>query len=112
MKYILTTLIALAFAATAQAGCGKKVASIGEIEKYDAATKALTIKVAQSSDAKEVEAKSAQLTMTPDSKVIAEGEVIAEDELEAGLKKLVGKQVTVVSEHGKIDHVISLVAAG
>ncbi len=100
MKYIITVFAALALAATAHAGCGKKVASIGELEKYDAETKSLTIKIVDSSDPKEVKSKLAKLTMTPDSKVIAKGKI----------ESLVGKKVTVVSEHGKIDFVIVLAA--
>ncbi len=100
MKYLLTIFAALGLAGVSYADCGKKVASIGELEKYDAETKALTLKIVDSSDPKEVEAKSAKLTMTPDSKVIAEGDIQA----------LVGKKVTVVSEHGKIDFVILLAA--
>ena len=97
---MITILAALAFAATSYAGCGKKAASIGKLEKYDAATKTLTLKIAQSSDAKELKARTATLTMTPDSKVIAEGKIAS----------LVGKRITVVSEHGKIDFVIPLAA--
>ncbi|HUF63611.1 MAG TPA: hypothetical protein VMN36_16160 [Verrucomicrobiales bacterium] len=100
MKQLLTIFAALGLAGAAYADCGKKVASIGELEKYDAVTKALTLKIVDSSDPKEVEAKSAKLTMTPDSKVIAEGD----------LQALVGKKVTVVSEHGKVDFVILLAA--
>jgi hypothetical protein len=101
MKYIITMAAVLAMAAFAQADCGKKVASIGELEKYDAATKSITIKIVDSSSAKEVKSKSAKLTMTPDSKVIAAG----------AIESLVGKKVTVVSEHGKIDYVIALAVA-
>ena len=86
----------------ADAGCGKKNATIGELKEYDAETKSLTIMVKTSSDPKEVKAKTAKLDMTPDSKVI----------IEEGKKinSLLGKQVTVVSEHGKIDFVIPLLA--
>jgi hypothetical protein len=101
MKYIITIVAALAFAGTSYAGCGKKSASIGTLEKYDAETKTLIIKIISSSDAKEVKAKTAKLTMTPDSKVIAEGKIAS----------LVGKSITVVAEHGKIDYVIPLAPA-
>ncbi|MCS1410839.1 MAG: hypothetical protein M2R45_04034 [Verrucomicrobia subdivision 3 bacterium] len=99
MKYLLSIVAALALAATsAQAGCGKKVASIGQLEKFDAATKSVTIKVVDSSDPKQVKTKTAKLTMTPNSRVIAKDKIDG----------LVGKKVSVVSEHGKIDYVIAL----
>lgn len=98
MKTIIITIMMLAFATVSYAACGKKAASIGKVQKYDAETKELTVTVTQSSDAKELEAKTAKLTMTPDSKVLAEGDIAS----------LVGKEVTVVSEHGKIDYVIAL----
>ncbi|MGI8604436.1 MAG: hypothetical protein ACR2OZ_15790 [Verrucomicrobiales bacterium] len=107
MKYILTTLVALSLAAPAFADCGKKAASTGKIEKFDAATKTLTVAIVESSDPKEVESKKATLTLTPDSKVIAEGKVDG-----VKVEALVGKNVTVVSEHGKIEYVISLAAKG
>jgi hypothetical protein len=101
MKILLTIVSVLGLAGVSYAGCGKKVASIGQLEKYDAETKALTLKIADSSDPKEVETKMATLTMTPDSKIISE----------AKIEELVGKRLTVVSEHGKIDFVILLAAA-
>jgi len=102
IKYLLPILAAFALVATsAYAGCGKKAASIGKIEAYDAETKTVTLKVMRTSDAKEAAAKSAKLTLTPDSNVSG-----------GDIEKLVGKQVSVVSEHGKVDHVIGLVAAG
>ena len=102
MKYIITALLALAFATASYAGCGKKAASIGKIEKFDAETKALTLKITDSSDEKELAAKSAKLTMTPDTKVLAAGDIAS----------LVGKRVSVVSEHGKVDYVIALTPKG
>jgi hypothetical protein len=98
MKAIITTILALAFATASYAGCGKKAASIGKIETYDAETKALVLKITDSSDAKELKAKSAKLTLTPDTKILAEGDIAS----------LVGKRVSVVSEHGKVDFVIAL----
>ena len=105
MKYIITTLVALTLAAPAFAGCGKKAASTGKIEKFDAATKTLTVAVVESSDPKEVESKKATLTLTPDSKVIADGKVDG-----VKIDALVGKSVTVLSEHGKVEFVIALAA--
>jgi hypothetical protein len=107
MKTIVITFVAaLGLAASsAYAGCGMKVASIGKLEKFDAATKTLTIVVTESSDAKEIKSKTATLTLTPSSKVIADGKV---DAVKAD--DLVGKNITVVSEHGKIDYVIAMAA--
>jgi len=105
MKYIVTTLVALALAAPAFAACGKKAASTGKVEKFDAATKTLTVAIVESSDPKEVEAKKATLTLTPDSKIIADGKI---DAVKADA--LVGKNVTVVSEHGKVELIIGLAA--
>ena len=93
--------LGLMMAPAVDAGCGKKNATIGTLQKYDAETKSVTIKVMRSSNPKEVESKMAKLNMTPDSKVIAEGKI----------DSLVGKNVTVVSEHGKIDFVIPLVSS-
>ncbi len=98
MKIIITTVLALAFATASYAGCGKKAASIGKVEKFDAESKSLVLKITDSSDAKELKAKSAKLTLTPDTKILPEGDI----------KSLVGKRVSVVSEHGKVDYVIAL----
>ena len=98
MKYAMITALALAMAATSYAGCGKKAASIGKVQKYDPETKALTLRIFDSSDPKELAAKKAKLTLTPASKILAAEKVEA----------LVGKRVSVVSEHGKIDYVIAL----
>jgi|GEM_PF-1300216 len=100
IKYLLPILAAFALVGTSvYAGCGKKAASIGKLEAYDAETKSVTIKVMRSSDPKEAAAKTAKLTLTPDTGVVG-GEI----------EKLVGKQVSVVSEHGKVDYVIALAA--
>lgn len=108
MKRILSILVALAFAsAAAYAGCGKKVASVGKLENYDAASKTLTIAVIESSAESEVKSKKATLTLTPDTKVIY-GDKVADVKVE----DLVGKNVSVVSEHGKVDFVIVLSAKG
>jgi len=88
--------LSLLFASTAYCGCGKKVGTTGELTKYDADSKTLTIKVTSSNDPKELESKIAELKLTPDSKVMGDAKV----------GELVGKSVTVVSEHGKIDFVI------
>ena len=85
---------------SAYAGCGKKVATVGELESYDTGTKALTIDVTQTSQ-KNQRDKTVQLTLTPDSKTMG-GRAIEE---------LVGQQLSVVSEHGKVDYVIPLLAS-
>lgn len=104
MKYLITTIIAVALAAgSAYAGCNKKASSIGKLESFDAATKTLTIAISDSSNPKEVKSKMAKLTMTPDSAIVHDGQVNGVDASE-----IVGKKISVVSEHGKIDYVITL----
>lgn len=100
MKKILVVFATIAVAVPAYAGCGKKVASIGTLTAYDAKTKTLTMKVQRTNDPK-ANKKAAKITLTPDSKVM--GDVT--------LDKLVGKQLSVVSEHNKADYVIPLIAA-
>ena len=103
MKNLMIALavagLGLMLVPSADAGCGKKNATNGTLEKYDAATKSLTIKVTSSSNPKSVKGKTTKLTLTPKSSVIGKK-----------IDSLVGKDVTVVSEHGKIDFVIPLVA--
>ncbi|MBL9205652.1 MAG: hypothetical protein JNN01_11240 [Opitutaceae bacterium] len=87
MKTFLTLVASLTLATgIAYAGCGKKETTTGILEKYDATAKALVVKGA--------DGKSVSLTLTPDSKA-------------ANVQALVGKTVTVVSEHKKIDSVTS-----
>ena len=105
MKYSIAFAVALLAivalsAGSAYAGCGKKVATVGELESYDAGTKALTIDVTQTSQKNQME-KTVQLTLTPDSKTMG-GQAI---------DALVGQQLSVVSEHGKVDYVIPLLAS-
>ena len=95
----LLAIVALS-AGSAYAGCGKKVATVGELESYDAGTKALTIDVMQTSQ-KSQRDKTVQLTLTPDSKTMGGREI----------EELVGQQLSVVSEHGKVDYVIPLLAS-
>ena len=95
----LLAIVALS-AGSAYAGCGKKVATVGELESYDAGTKALTIDVTQTSQ-KSQRNKTVQLTLTPDSKTMGGREI----------EQLVGQQLSVVSEHGKVDYVIPLLAS-
>ena len=96
---LLLAVVALG-ADRASAGCGKKVATVGELESYDADTKALTIEVAQTSQ-KSQSGKTVKLTLTSDSKIM--GGRATED--------LVGQPLSVVSEHGKVDYLIPLLAS-
>ena len=100
MKKILAIVAATVIAAPAYAGCGKKVASVGTLSAYDAKTKTLTMKVMRTNDPK-ANKKATKITLTPASKVIGD----------ATLDKLVGKQLSVISEHGKADYVVPLIAA-
>jgi hypothetical protein len=95
----LLAIVALS-AGSAYAGCGKKVATVGELQSYDAGTKALTIDVTQTSQKSQSD-KTVQLTLTPDSKTMGGREI----------EELVGQQLSVVSEHGKVDYVIPLLAS-
>ena len=103
-QFIVSIAVILAagmlWAGTAHAGCGKKVATVGELESYDADAKSLTIKVSQTSHASQ-QGKAVELTLTPKSNTMG-GKSIGE---------LVGSQVSVVSEHDQVDYVIPLLAA-
>tara|TARA_B100001123_G_scaffold420919_1_gene527894 strand:- start:445 stop:762 length:318 start_codon:yes stop_codon:yes gene_type:complete len=100
MKKILAVIAATIIAAPAYAGCGKKVASVGTLTAYDAKTKTITMKVMRTNDPK-ANKKATKITLTPASKVM--GTIT--------LDKLVGKQLSVVSEHNKADYVIPLISA-
>ena len=105
MKYLITMLAVLTLAGSAAlAGCGKKVASIGKLEKVDAATKTITVAVMESSNAAELKSKKATLTLSPETKIIIG------DKVDGKIDDLVGKQISVVSEHGKVEFVIALAA--
>lgn len=67
---------------SAYAGCGKVVTNEGKLKSFDAATKKVVVEGK--------DGKPATLTLTPTSKGADEAE------------KLVGKDVKVDSEHGKI----------
>ena len=85
MKKLLTILATVALAISAQAACGKKVTDEGTLKSYDAEKKTVVIEKA--------DGKSATITLTPAT---------------TGADKastLVGKAVTVISEHGKADSV-------
>ena len=84
MKKLLTLIAALTVATgAAYAGCGKTETTKGKLESYDAEAKAITVK--------DAEGKSVKLTLTPAVKI--------------DVKTLVGKSVTVVSEHKKVSSV-------
>jgi len=70
---------------SAYAGCGKVVTNEGKLKSFDAATKKVVVEGK--------DGKAATLTLTPTSKGADEAE------------KLVGKDVKVDSEHGKITNI-------
>lgn len=83
MKKALTLLALVTFAAgSAFAGCGKVVTNEGKLKEYDADKKVVLVEGK--------DGKIAKLTLTPTSKGVD------------GADKLVGKDVKVLSEHGKI----------
>ena len=89
MKSILAIIAALAVGAGAAfAGCGKKVTDAGELKAFDADTKQITVVVGDSEVVRKV---------TPSTKTTGK------DGAEVAVADLVGKKVTVVSEHDKID---------
>ncbi|MBI5772540.1 MAG: hypothetical protein HZA89_02210 [Verrucomicrobia bacterium] len=82
MKKLLTLLAALSLTVgAAYAGCGKTETTKGTLEKYDAEKKAITVKG--------TDGKSVTLTLTPGVK--------------GDIKALVGKSVTAVSSHKKVE---------
>jgi hypothetical protein len=83
MKKALSILALTTLAlGSAYAGCGKVVTNEGKLKEFDAATKKVVVEGK--------DGKSATLTLTPSSKGADEA------------AKLVGKDVKVDSEHGKI----------
>jgi len=85
MKKILSLLAIAALALGAQAACGKKVTDEGKLKSFDAEKKQVVIEKA--------DGKTATVTLTPSTT----GADKAAD--------LVGKPVTVVSEHGKAESI-------
>ena len=101
IAFVIATLAVIALnIGTAYAGCGKKVATIGELESYDEGSNAVTIKVMETSD-KSQQGKSVELTMTSSSTTMGGKEI----------GDLVGSRMSVVSEHNKVELVIPLLAA-
>jgi hypothetical protein len=85
MKQILLSLAFVGFAvSSATAGCGKTVTNKGKLKSFNAETKALVV---------EEGGKEVKLTLTASAKGAD------------GLDKLVGKKVTVISSHGKVESV-------
>ena len=85
MKKLLTLLAMVSLTIGANAACGKKVTNEGTLKSYDAEKKQVVVVDAAG--------KAATITLTPST---------------SGADKvagLVGKSVTVVSEHGKADSV-------
>lgn len=85
MKQILTLAALAVLSLSASAACGKKVTNEGTLKSYDAEKKVVVVEIA--------EGKTASITLTP----ATTGADKAAD--------LVGKAVTVISEHGKADSV-------
>jgi len=98
IAFAISTLAIVALSAgTVQAGCGKKVATVGELESYDAGTKVLTINVTETSAKNQMD-KTVTLTMTPNSQTMGE----------KAIGDLIGSRLSVVSEHDQVDLVVPL----
>ena len=92
MRLILSLILAFGVAAgAAYAGCGKKVTSEGTLKKLDSDKKMIVVVDEGGEEVK--------LTVTMDTKVVGA------DGNEAALADLVGKNVTAISEHSKLDEV-------
>ena len=94
MIAVVIAAMALFSVGTVQAGCGKKVATVGKLKSYDKATKKITIEVTHTNDAKAK--KIVTLSVTPSTKTMGTKK----------LEELIGSGLSVVSEHGKIDFII------
>ena len=104
MKTIIS-LIAVAavialYTAPAAAGCGKKVATVGELESYDASSMTLTIKVTQTSH-KSQKGQSVELKLTSSTRTMGGKDI----------EDLVGSSLSIISEHGKADFVVPLLSS-
>lgn len=85
MKYALTILAVLGLAlSSSYAGCGKTETDNGKLKSFDKETKTLTV---------DVSGKEVKRTLTPNAKGAAD------------VEKLVGKKVTVVSSHSKVESI-------
>lgn len=85
MKSFLALLAIAALSLNAYAACGKKVTDTGKLKSYSAETKAAVVTNA--------EGKDVTITLTP--------KTVGADKA----AELVGKDVTVISEHGKADSI-------
>jgi len=91
MKRMLSVILALTLifsviAGTAYAGCGKKVTNNGTLKELDSSKKIIVV-------------GETKLTVTPSTKAVGS------DGKTTKLANLVGKNVTVISEHSKVDSV-------
>jgi hypothetical protein len=85
MKYTIAIIAVLSLAlGNTFAGCGKTVTNNGKLKSFDKETKVAVI---------DEDGKDVKVTLTPSSKG-------AED-----VEKLVGKKVTVVSSHNKVESI-------
>lgn len=91
MKKLLTLLALASLAVGAQAACGKKVTDQGTLKSYNAEKKEVVVTKADGKDA--------TVTLTP---ATTGADKVAD---------LLGKAVTVISEHGKADSVAAAAAA-
>ena len=92
MRLILSMILALAVTAgVAYAGCGEKVTNEGTFKTLDTDKKIIVV---ASNDGEE-----AKLVLTMNTKAVGA------DGKEAKLADLVGKEITVISEHKKVDSV-------
>ena len=86
MKSTLTILAVLGLALTSSyAGCGKTETDVGKLKSFDKETKTLVV---------DVSGKEVKRTLTPSAKGAAD------------VEKLVGKKVTVVSSHSKVESIV------
>ena len=92
MRFVLSLMLAIVVTAgAAYAGCGKKVTDNGTLKSLDSDKKVIVI---AAKDGKE-----AKLSLTAGTKTVGS------DGKEAKLADFVGKKVTVISEHSKVDSV-------
>ena len=92
MRIILSVILAVVLTAgAAYAGCGKKVTDKGTLKSLDSDKKVIVV---AGKDGKE-----AKLSLTTSTKSVGA------DGKDAELADLVGKKVTVISEHSKVDSV-------
>jgi hypothetical protein len=92
MRLILSMILAVAVTAgAAYAGCGKKVTNEGTFKTLDADKKVIVVASEGGEETK--------LTLTMNTKAVGA------DGKDADLADLVGEEVTVISEHSKVDSV-------